>query len=94
LTVRVKSTRTFFFVQSPISREQGVIHFKIVDQAGNEEWSRSRIFPLKMGNCMYIHLAIQWEGIDDDFWERFKQGTDQDIENAKAVLEQQCRAAS
>jgi hypothetical protein len=43
---------------------------------------------------MYIHLAVQWQGIDNESWEIFKQGTDQDIENARAVLEQQCRVTS
>ncbi len=77
-----------------ISKEQGVIDFKIVAPTGNEELSRSRIFPLKTGGCMYIHLAVQWEGIDHEGWEAFKQGTDRDLENARVIIEQQYRIIS
>jgi hypothetical protein len=83
-----------FTITPYVNREQGVIDFKIVDRAGHEEWSRSRIFPLQLCSCMYVHLAVRWKGIDDEFWEVFKQGTDRDIENAKAVLERQYRAVS
>jgi len=81
-----------FIIFPQTSREYGVIDFKIIDESGNVEWSRSRIFELKTGGCIYVHLAVRWDGVDDDFWNEHKKLTDADLENAKMLLEQRFQA--
>ncbi len=76
-----------FGIVPRLDREHGVVDFEIRNEGGSVELSRARIFPLKSGGCVVVHLAYRWEGVTDEFWEEFKVGTDEDLERAKALIE-------
>lgn len=49
-----------FKIVPKLDRAHGVADFEIVDEEGNVELSRARVFPLKAGGCAIIHLAYRW----------------------------------
>ena len=76
-----------FLILPQLDRRHGVIDFEVVDGDGNVELSRSRLFEMKGGGATLIHLAVRWEGVDDAAWERHRRGTEDDLANAKRVIE-------
>jgi hypothetical protein len=84
----IAPTGDSFTIVPQTNYKYGIIDFKIIDELGKIEWSRSRVFPLKTGGCIYIHLAVRWDGVDDDVWREHQKLTDKDLEHAKTILEQ------
>jgi hypothetical protein len=82
-----------FTIVPRLDEEQGIIDFEVADAAGHVELSRSRLFPLKTGGCVLVHLAVRWDGVDDAAWGDHQRGTDADLENARRLLEDELRAA-
>ncbi|MBW3578937.1 MAG: hypothetical protein KY462_14590 [Actinobacteria bacterium] len=78
---------TFRIIQR-LNRDHGVIDFEIIAEGGETEVSRSRLFPLPGRSCLYVHVATRSSRMDDAFWNDFKCATDQDVENARRLLEQ------
>ena len=76
-----------FRIVPHINREHGVIDFQVVDADDNVELSRSRLLPTKGDSCTLIHLAVRWDGIDDQGWEQHKRDTDSDLAHVKQIIE-------
>lgn len=76
-----------FTIVPRLSREHGVIDFEVTNSEGHIEVSRSRLFALKDGGCVLVHLAERWVGVDDAFWAQHQRGTDADLENARRLIE-------
>jgi hypothetical protein len=76
-----------FTIRPILSREHGVIDFEVLDERGQVERSRSRLFPLGTDGCVLVHLAERWEGADDALWAEHRRRTDRDLENARRVVE-------
>jgi hypothetical protein len=75
-----------------LDRAAGVIDFAVLDANGNLELSRSRLLETRDKDCVLIHLAVRWSGLDDRTWEEHKRGTDSDLVNAKRIIEAAARA--
>ncbi len=80
--------RDTFSIARRAHRRDGVVDFEIAAPGAAPELSRSRLFPLKTGGCVYVHVAVRWDGVDDAFWAQFKRDTDADLEQARRVLEE------
>lgn len=76
-----------FTVVPHLNEDFGIIDFEIIDDIGQVELSRSRLFPLKSGGCFLVHLAVRWDGVDEAYWQEHQAATDADLENAKQILE-------
>lgn len=76
------------------AKDYGVVDFKIIDAQGHVEIARSRIFRLRTGGCILVHVAVRWEGCDDATWEAYKRDIDKDLKNAHAVVEAEMKKGS
>ena len=75
-----------FTIHPKLNREFGIVDFD-VEADGNVERSRSHLFDVDEHACELVHLAVRWEGVDDEYWERHKRGTDNDLERMKRLIE-------
>ena len=75
-----------FTIRPKLNREFGIVDFD-VEADGNVERSRSRLFDVDEHACELVHLAVRWEGVDDEHWERHERGTDNDLERMKRLIE-------
>jgi len=75
-----------FIIRPKLNREFGVADFD-VEADGHVERSRSRLFDVTDDACQLVHVAVRWEGVDDEHWGRHKRGTDADLERMKRLVE-------
>lgn len=75
-----------FVIRPALNREFGVADFA-AETAEGVERSRSRLFDVADDACELVHLAVRWDGLDDDRWAAHKRGTDDDVERMKRVVE-------
>lgn len=75
-----------FLIRPKLHHEFGIVDFD-VEAGGTIERSRSRLFDVGENACELVHLAVRWEGLDDGDWERHKQGTDDDLERMRRLIE-------
>lgn len=80
-----------FRIVPKLDRAHGVVDFEVIGAEGNVELSRSRLFDMKGGGCTLVHLAVRWDGVDDVGWEQHKRATDEDLANAKRLIEASTR---
>lgn len=75
-----------FVINPQLDRGHGVVDFEV--EAGDAvERSRSRLFSAGKDACVLVHVAVRWEGADDDAWRRHRMATDSDLERMKEVAE-------
>jgi hypothetical protein len=77
-----------FDVYPRLNRDEGAADFELVDELGNAELERCRVFPVKTGGCVVLRLSVRWRGIDDASWERQRAALADDLEHARRLLEQ------
>jgi hypothetical protein len=75
-----------FVIRPDLNQKFGIVDFTVeADQ--DVEQSRSRLFNVDENACVFIHLAVRWDKIADEEWETHKQGTDDDLERMKRIVE-------
>lgn len=75
-----------FVIRPELNRRFGIVDFTVEADRGVER-SRSRLFDVGEGACELVHLAVRWDGLDDESWEEHKRGTDGDLERMKRLVE-------
>lgn len=75
-----------FLIHPELDRGYGVVDFEM-DLGGVVERSRSRLFGAGDDACVLVHVAVRWEGVDDDAWRRHREATDSDLERMKEFAE-------
>lgn len=75
-----------FVIRPELDRRYGVVDYE-VEVGDAVERSRSRLFSAGRNACLLVHVAVRWDGVDDDAWKRHQRDTDSDLERMKEAAE-------